>query len=591
MIPAAAIGDASLRHVRKLRLSVSSAQAERRALRVLEESLRLISLPGEATGKIFYFRRLQLPPLLPDEHPVSYAGELEQKCRMMAQGAVHFSDPTASNADVAFAWSPIEPWQELARRLTRAQPLHGWFWRSALPQSVPISALQFPLNVLLQVAARHGAQGVLEFLAGIEPDVLHAIFAQLEVAHVAQGKLPAFAAPVDLSNSARTGQAAKKLLDRLPSLWRQLAREYVANWKDEKNVPDLRAQWLVSAAWLIVEPERALDHRLPEQVACMVETLAEESQPRAGRWISGQQQGTAMAQQRSDPSTSSPRDLAAESLEKTSASSSAHSASPAEDITVRPLEREQDAIPGHSADPANQAADTKPERKDDSSEILPKQLPETRLATSYAGFFYCLGLLDRMGIRQTLSANPQLLEMNFVRGLLRALASAAGVPEDDPVGSQELWLHGQEPVAADTKLPYCSSLLPSGWREKQPHVPEWALERLTRIWVLALRRRVWRAARMSWAKMARRLGEINATRTYLEITMPQSSLEVRARKAGFDVDPGWLPWLNKVVIFHYACQTLEVVPVGGIRRGSPTAAMLSRMRQTNPPGATARDAG
>ncbi len=123
------------------------------------------------------------------------------------------------------------------------------------------------------------------------------------------------------------------------------------------------------------------------------------------------------------------------------------------------------------------------------------------------------------------------------------------------------------------------------WKKRQMQLPVLALEKLVRIWVLVLRRRVWRAARMNWAEMAKRPGEINATRTYLEITMPQSALEVRARKAGFDLDPGWLPWLNKVVLFHYSCQMLEVIPVGGMRR-APTAAMLSRVRPTRVPGET-----
>ncbi len=111
----------------------------------------------------------------------------------------------------------------------------------------------------------------------------------------------------------RSRQAGKKLLDRLPSLWRQLVKEYVAKWKDEKNVPDLRVQWLVSAAWLIVEPERAMDHRMPEQVACMVEVLAEESQPHAVRWISGRGRALRRCRSVSDPAGSVPRGLAAES--------------------------------------------------------------------------------------------------------------------------------------------------------------------------------------------------------------------------------------------------------------------------------------
>lgn len=77
--------------------------------------------------------------------------------------------------------------------------------------------------------------------------------------------------------------------------------------------------------------------------------------------------------------------------------------------------------------------------------------------------------------------------------------------------------------------------------------------------------------------MVKRPGEFTATRTHLEITMPQNSLEASIRKAGFDLNPGWLPWLGRVVTFHYSCPVLEVIPMGGIPRRAPPATVLPRV--------------
>jgi hypothetical protein len=131
----------------------------------------------------------------------------------------------------------------------------------------------------------------------------------------------------------------------------------------------------------------------------------------------------------------------------------------------------------------------------------------------------------------------------------------------------------------EDRLPFSTSLLPKEWRNRQSSIPVWPLNRLIRAWLLALRRRIGRATRLSLAEVVARPGEFIATRTHLEITFPQSALEVNIRKAGFDINPGWLSWLGRVVVFHYSCSVLNVIPTGGVRRSSPATAVLSRTRR------------
>jgi len=49
----------------------------------------------------------------------------------------------------------------------------------------------------------------------------------------------------------------------------------------------------------------------------------------------------------------------------------------------------------------------------------------------------------------------------------------------------------------------------------------------------------------------RRPGLVRATRVHLEIDLSLSSVELAIRATGLDIDPGWVPWLGRVIAFGY----------------------------------------
>jgi len=68
-----------------------------------------------------------------------------------------------------------------------------------------------------------------------------------------------------------------------------------------------------------------------------------------------------------------------------------------------------------------------------------------------------------------------------------------------------------------------------------------------------------RATRKEWiglgvltlAALVRRPGRVHHSRTHIESCFDLSQLDLRVRRAALDVDPGWVPWLGRVVRFHY----------------------------------------
>ena len=68
-------------------------------------------------------------------------------------------------------------------------------------------------------------------------------------------------------------------------------------------------------------------------------------------------------------------------------------------------------------------------------------------------------------------------------------------------------------------------------------------------------------ARIGLADLVRRPGRVIATRTHIDVFFDPRHVEMRVRRAGLDLDPGWVPWLGRVVLFHYE-QPPEVLDAG-----------------------------
>ncbi|MCB1873552.1 MAG: hypothetical protein KDI49_16405, partial [Gammaproteobacteria bacterium] len=121
------------------------------------------------------------------------------------------------------------------------------------------------------------------------------------------------------------------------------------------------------------------------------------------------------------------------------------------------------------------------------------------------------------------------------------------------------------------------ALLPSGWGwlyrlgqtlrldERDPIVPFIAaqlgleqpaeLQRLpplpARQELLDLARRWYGGAGLWQPDLLRLNARIHATPSHLDLYAPLAEVRLPVRLAGLDIDPGWLPWLGRVVTIHY----------------------------------------
>jgi hypothetical protein len=137
-----------------------------------------------------------------------------------------------------------------------------------------------------------------------------------------------------------------------------------------------------------------------------------------------------------------------------------------------------------------------------------------------AGLYFLLNALHHLQIED------QEFSLLFLARLFVRIAVHAGIEAGDPV---LLWPSAIEDQSA----------------------PEEIDERLLRVWLLKVRRWCWRHGRITVREIVRREGYITLTRTDLDVSLSIDSADVRIRKIGLDLNPGWLPWFGRVVRFHY----------------------------------------
>ncbi|MBT9464998.1 hypothetical protein [Hydrogenophaga sp.] len=86
----------------------------------------------------------------------------------------------------------------------------------------------------------------------------------------------------------------------------------------------------------------------------------------------------------------------------------------------------------------------------------------------------------------------------------------------------------------------------------------WTHGDLAAGWLDACRRHLYRAERLSLARLCRRPARLQWSATHLGVQLDLRHADIRVRRQGLDLDPGWLPWLGRVVTFRY--QPMDALP-------------------------------
>jgi len=219
--------------------------------------------------------------------------------------------------------------------------------------------------------------------------------------------------------------------------------------------------------------------------------------------------------------------------------------------------------------------------------------PGLPFLTTAGGLLFLIPVLEYLGIRELFAAFPALLEHSFPERFLLHVATRLGVPPADPL---LIALRAATPPPASS----CPFVLTARFRERvaarepfhllqEPsgrHITLDAHERiplavthhegpvpppaaglyaqavesplpwddftlLLRAFQLGTGRICRTRAHLGLRGLVLRPGRFVTTRTHLDVIFDPGQVDLRIRRAGLDIDPGWVPWLTRVIRYHY----------------------------------------
>ena len=544
----------------------------------LEEAFRTASLPGLPPNAVLLVRRLDLGAIRVDQPPVALADRIGELVRRLASAAVCVDERSAAKADVVCVSDPLQPSKALLLRLLDGKSASEWYWRTLFPgQALVLNA--DTVEMVLARAAGSPLKGlaisrVLEealaprrlarLLACITGDLVRRLLHAQGLSPVAVASAAPLAGPKpEAAGSAAMRAAAAPAIGQP---WRHAIRDAARCWGGQ----DVRTLWfawqaliLQSPAW--IERREAL-HRIVTH-GWLESWAADHAAEAAQESAAGARDAAAVVA--AGNGSDDPVHEARAPAGKTAApppSADSLAANPAGVSPVGELARPK-AAPGETRDgtpaggrieraaiPAetdSAAAGAGPSAAEASADIAAR-------FSEHAGFAFLIPLLQRLGMAELLAADERLVMLDLPRQLLWSLAQRFGLAERDPMRSL---FDGFEPSADAVIAPFA---VPALWQrlatasarrigifrslERQGSL---RLHELTASLQLLAALHLRSRGGLSLRALIRRPGRVVLTATHWDTIFDLDDTDLRLRRIALDSDPGWVPWLGRVVQFHY----------------------------------------
>lgn len=475
------------RRVRHARLRCALPEHATHGRVLLEDALRTASLPDQ--GRLLIIRCVDLGRLSPHASATAWSRRLELRLHQLAAGAVAFAEPAAARADAVWFSDAWQPAIELAVRLGRGQTPAAWFWSAAVPGWTPgLPPLEAARLIFRRLEERGGDPATLALARRLcREDRLLEFAAMLSAAELASWKPPLPARESGGGAADRAETPGPRVWTALPARWRARLRSRA----HDREADPARLCWVIAGV-------------LGEHLAMTAEPALLRREA-AGLFI----QLRAAAPGAPEPGEASP-------------------------LTPMPSVRTTTG----AARPAGPPAEPVPEPREP---IAGQWRP-----TAAGGLLFTLNLLRQLGWPDWLHREDHALAGGLTVAWLRSLAARLTLPAGDALG---IWLEawGELPDFPDMAAPpgvlrECLSPARTSRVQRQP---------LPISLTLAMQRLCWRRARLGWRPLVLRPARMSWTHTHVDVFFAHRQAEVRVRRAGLDLDPGWLPWLGRVVRFHY----------------------------------------
>lgn len=483
------------RTVRHLRMRVPSESHAWQLRARLDDALRCASLP-DAGERLLLVRRLDLGRMPEGWGAQSLSLHIERCVQAAGLRWVHGDAAEAAEASAVWFASPFEAMRCYALRLASGNVIVAWHWRLALPEEV------------------------------LAPDVdtgerLRCIVRELVLSPGAVNTVPALLQALDEAGHGRWARA--QVLPTLGALMRQSGVKLPSSWVARPRVAAVSASSLRDDAQL-PDDAQADSPTLTNHLNAPLHDAprpppapATATHPEAG--------APRLALVTPPPAEPVMRTLVDPSLRTHALTPASHAiadpVAPLDDVSAAPTDAR--AAVRTAALPAIASAERLPLHDDhEPSPPSLRALEATGQFTAAAGLMCLVPVLSRLRIDAIEDAVPPLMQR-----LLQRIANRLDLPREDAAWS----------LAAALAAP------------EEAQAPD--LDARTTHWLNTLSRHLRLQCGIGLASLALRSGWLDWGPTHIDVHLPLAQADLRIRRAGLDIDPGWVPWLQRVVRFHY----------------------------------------
>lgn len=599
----------SLRHVHTVHLTAPNEALVRRGAILLEDALHTASIPGEVGGRVLMVRSLQIGTIHSHQSSASLALMIEQRLQHLSSTAVHASDPTAPYQPAVYFRDGIEPYLYLIVRLIQNQRTTEWFWRSLVPEWQPSQSNDVALKHLLQCILKtpNGVSTTVVLLRELHSQ--YSLKPLLSVLCEQDGSTllslcgwtsSTYSTALNLSSWTTTDRSAAQpiTIPEIQSRWKATLNHWITQW----GTTDARSIWFTAMVLIEQKPARLLDAQLTQRVHSVLREIQSQTLERSvGQSVQAGLEGAIVPLIQSDYLPAQRHKSSSNQSSNRSSNQSSNQFSRWDQDTSAQLS--ENSIPLNSdvslqhknidQEPTSLSTNStihSPELESLDHELFASGIPQL---TAYGGLFFLLPLMTRLGIADLFTTHPDLIELDLPVRLLQHIADRLSIPACDPsmlalptiappyphhtpfiapcswwnLANSTTWIIRH---SADTQTLWDGSgRFPLAlWRDELPEslrgclgdapirrepwltpTSDWPV--LCQSWLIAMRRWCRRYANVGLHSLVCRPGHIVATRTHIDVLFDYNQADIRLRKAGLDIDPGWLAWLGRVVSFHY----------------------------------------
>ncbi|WP_213955767.1 MULTISPECIES: hypothetical protein [unclassified Variovorax] len=484
------------RTVRHLRMRVPSESHAWQLQARLDDALRCASLPD--TGeRLLLVRRLDLGRMPAGWGAQRLSLHIERCVQAAGLHWVHGDAAEAAEASAVWFASPFEAMRCYAVRLASGAGAAAWHWRLALPAEVlapDADAGERLRRIVRELVLSPGAVNTVPALLEALADAGHARWARAQT-------LPAL------------GALLREHGVRLPLSWAggHLMAAGPESTPSRERVAGAVASEADTAAF--ATPMKAA----PQDAPHAQPTPATPARPRASA-----PRLSLAAQASFETAPPAPDDTSMQAAFVVTDPAIADPVAPRSGVTLTAADA---ATRGLHAPPsaAIDAPSPPPSRLHDDGEASHPRILEAIGQFTAAGGLLCLvPVLSRMRIDAVDSELAPLAQR-----LLQRIAARLDLHGDDATWSLAAALAAPDaPRAAD-------------------------LHARTTHWLNTLRRHLRLQCGIGLASLALRPGWLDWGPTHIDVHLPLAQVDLRIRRAGLDIDPGWVPWLQRIVRFHY----------------------------------------